>query len=152
MRCDFCLKRECCRRNKANASNCRLYEEDGEVVKKHKEEVEAEYLESRKRLKEKVKMDPRYLEWLKMFGMDTSDLIEEEPTLPIKLKDYPRRHIYAWGYNGLIIRYNNDSKELNLNTLKENPNFEKILESNIISQREFFGTKVLVLDYVENEE
>ncbi len=149
MGCQFCKSRETCKRNKDNASACRRYEKDIDAFNKHQEKVEAEYLESRKRLKEKVKMDPRYLEWLKMFGMDVSDLIEEEPTLPIKLKDYPRRHIYAWGYNGLIVRYNNDSKELNLNTLKDNPNLEKILESNIISQREFFGTKVLVIDYVE---
>lgn len=149
MGCQFCKSRETCKRNKGNASACRRYEKDVDAFNKHQEEVKARYLESRKRMKEKIKMDPSYLTYLRWFGIDTSGLIEEEPTLPIKLKDYPRRYIYAWGYNGLIVRYNNDSKELNLNTLKDNPNLEKILESNIISQREFFGTKVLVIDYVE---
>lgn len=143
MGCNFCLSRDTCKRNKSNASYCRRYELDEIAFQKYTESVKE------KMSKKKTEISPAFLAWCRFVGIDTSSMIEEEPTLPIKLKDYPARNIYAWGYDGLRIRYNNDTENLDLNTLKENPNLEKILNSNIISQREFFGTKVLVIDYVE---
>ena len=144
MGCNFCLSRDTCKRNKANASSCRRYELDETAFQKYKESVKGEMS------KKKTGINPLLYTYCKLFGVDVpGGLIEEEPKLPIKLKDYPRKNIYRWGYNGLCVRYNNDTKELNLNTLKDNPNLEKILESNIISQREFFGEKVLVIDYME---
>lgn len=143
MGCNFCLSRDTCKRNKSNASACRRYELDETAFQKYKESVKEEMS------KKKTAVNPAFLAWCKFAGIDTSSMVEEEPTLPIKLKDYPTRNLGAWGYNGLCVRYNNDTENLDLNTLKDNPNLEKILDSNIISQREFFGEKVLVIDYVE---
>ena len=143
MRRSFCLSRDTCKRNKANASSCRRYELDDVKYQKYTESVKE------KMSKKKTELSPSFLAWCKFVGIDTSSMVEEEPTLPLKLKDYPARNLYAWGYNGLRIRYNNDTENLDLSTLKDNPNRDKILDSNIVSQREFFGEKVLVIDYVK---
>ena len=49
--CRFCLKKDTCKRNKANALNCRLYEQDNVAYGKYKEEQELKILKSKERLK-----------------------------------------------------------------------------------------------------
>ena len=48
--CRFCLKKDTCKRNKANASSCRLYEEDSVAYGKYREQQEREILEAKKKL------------------------------------------------------------------------------------------------------
>ncbi len=48
--CRFCLKKDTCKRNKANASSCRLYEEDLVAYGKYREQQERESIERIKRL------------------------------------------------------------------------------------------------------
>ena len=48
--CRFCLKKDTCKRNKANASSCRLYEQDDVAYGKYREEQELRAIEARKRL------------------------------------------------------------------------------------------------------
>ena len=74
------------------------------------------------------------------------------------LKDYKTRELIYKGIMGLCIRINNDTKDLNtklsipecINEIKNHPNVNKILNSNIVGERDFFDTKVLVIDYKED--
>lgn len=56
--CRFCLKKDTCKRNKANASSCRLYNQDNDAYGKYQEELELKRIESRKRLKKILGRDP----------------------------------------------------------------------------------------------
>ena len=49
--CEFCLKKDTCKRNKATASSCRLYEQDDVAYGKYQEERELRILKSKERLK-----------------------------------------------------------------------------------------------------
>lgn len=73
----------------------------------------------------------------------------------MKLKDYQTKKLYSQGKFGLCIRINNDTEDLNkcmsipecIKEIKQNPDVKNILESEIVSQRDFFDVKVLVIDY-----
>jgi len=73
------------------------------------------------------------------------------------LKDYPFKSLYPSGYTGLCIRINDDSKDLNkledvgscIKELNAHPKAKEIAYSNIVSERDFFDVKVLVIDYKE---
>ena len=56
--CRFCLKKDTCKRNKANASSCRLYDQDNEAYGKYQEELELQRIESRKKLTKILRNDP----------------------------------------------------------------------------------------------
>ena len=74
------------------------------------------------------------------------------------LKDYKTRELIYKGIMSLCIRINNDTKDLNtrlsipecINEIKNHSNVDKILNSNIVSERDFFDIKVLVIDYKED--
>lgn len=76
----------------------------------------------------------------------------------MKLKDYPF-NLYAWGFMGVSIRINNDTKQLNnscsinecLKELNNHPQVEQIANSEIVSTRTFFDELVIVIDYEDKK-
>ncbi len=50
IRCSFCLRYNSCKRNKHNASSCKLYEQDDVAYGKYQEEVELRAIEARKKI------------------------------------------------------------------------------------------------------
>ncbi len=63
--CRFCLKKDTCKRNKANASGCRLYEQDNDAYNKYMEEIRINRINRR----EKYKDNPTMLQMFDLIDM-----------------------------------------------------------------------------------